>query len=73
MSEFERIKRTVGDRSIIMTSWYDDSKQSWRASAPAYAHLGSLLDRARGEWSSRNAALDGLSVLLSSHFEKSVR
>ena len=73
MSEFERAKRTVGDRSIIMTSWYDDSKQIWRASAPAYAHLGTLLDKARGEWASRNAALDCLSGLLASHFEKSTR
>ena len=73
MSEFERTKRIVADRSIMMTSWYDDAKQTWRASAPAYAHLGSLLDSAREDCGSRTTALERLSGVLAGHFQTSTR
>ncbi len=69
MSEFERVKQTVGGRSIMVTSWFDETQQTWRASAPAYAHLGALLATAREDFSSRNAAVERLSNVLARHFE----
>ena len=72
MLEFERAKQTVGGRSIMMTSWYDEGQQTWRASAPAYAHLGTLFASAHGACTSRTAALERLSRLLARHFEDSV-
>ena len=68
MSEFERIKHTIGNRTILMTSWFDDTKQTWRAGAPAYSHLSNLMTEAHGTYTSRKAAIDKLSYLLESHF-----
>jgi hypothetical protein len=73
MLDFERTKQTVGGRSIMMTSWYDESQQTWRASAPAYAHLGTLFAAAHGNCTSRSAAVERLSRLLANHFEDSAR
>jgi hypothetical protein len=36
MSAFEQKQHEVGGQSILITSWFDDTAQSWRASAPAY-------------------------------------
>ena len=71
MQEFERTKQTVGGRSILLTSWYDEGRQTWRASAPAYAHLGTLFAAAHGDCPSRSAAVERLSRLLARHFEDS--
>lgn len=53
----------------MVTSWFDDSAGSWRASAPAYAHLGSILSAARDACASRNAAVERLSRVLANYFE----
>jgi hypothetical protein len=73
MQDFERAKQTVGGRSIMMTSWFDENKQTWRASAPAYAHLSSVIEMAREDSASRHAAVSRLSSLLAAHFDKAVR
>jgi hypothetical protein len=68
MSEFERCKQTVGSRTILITSWFDESHQTWRANAPDYAHLSELLASSRVECFSRKAAVDRLSHVLAEHF-----
>jgi len=68
MLEFERIKQTIGRRTVLMTSWFDESHQTWRASAPDYAHLSNLLATARVECPSRKAAVDVLIRVLTQHF-----
>jgi hypothetical protein len=73
MSEFERTKETVAGRSILMTSWFDETKQTWRASAPAYAHLSSVLAVGTEDCASRKAAVARVSNLLANHFESATR
>ena len=73
MIHFERTKRAIGNHAILMTSWFDETAQTWRASAPAYAHLSSVVAAARGNYDSRNAAMDRLSSLLAHHFEDGSR
>ena len=68
MSEFEQMKQQVGGRSILITSWYDDSKQNWRASAPAYSYLASLITVNPATCGSRKAAVERLSGVLAAHF-----
>lgn len=68
MSEFERVKQTVGSRTILITSWFDDSKQTWCANAPDYSHLSDMLTKARVHSASRKAALDNLIRALMEHF-----
>jgi hypothetical protein len=53
---------------ILMTSWFDESQQTWRANAPDYAHLSFLLATARVQCTTRKAALDTLSKVLTSYF-----
>lgn len=68
MSDFEQTKRTIGGRSVMITSWYDESRKSWRASAPAYSYLASLITANPTACSSRHAAVERLSGLLTSYF-----
>lgn len=68
MAEFERARCTVGRRTLTITSWFDESQQTWRASAPAYAHLSDLLHRAQVSCVSRKAAIENLSSVLGSYF-----
>ncbi|HZO90824.1 MAG TPA: hypothetical protein VFB38_21030 [Chthonomonadaceae bacterium] len=70
MSEFERTKQEVSGRSILITSWYDDHAQSWRASAPAYAYLSSLRTTLPVVSPSRKVAVQRLSDLLATHFNR---
>jgi hypothetical protein len=39
ITDFERCRRTIGRREVTITSWVDNRKQTWMASAPAYTHL----------------------------------
>lgn len=71
MSEFERTKENVAGHSILMTSWFDDVKQVWHASAPAYAHLGAINAAAAHNCASRKAAVAHVTSQLADHFEKS--
>jgi len=66
--DFERAKQTVGNRTILITSWFDEGQQTWRANAPDYAHLSFLLATARVQCTSRKAALDTLCSVLSHYF-----
>jgi len=68
MVDFERVKQKVGTRTILVTSWFDEGQQTWRANAPDYAHLSLLLSTARVECASRKAALDALQTVLMHYF-----
>jgi hypothetical protein len=68
MAEFERARCTVGRRTLTITSWFDEGQQTWRASAPAYAHLSDLIHRAQIPCVSRKAAIEKLSSVLGSYF-----
>ncbi len=59
-SEFERTSKELGGRHIVVTSWYDDSRQVWRASAPQYASLRAVEQEADLDYPSRNEALTHL-------------
>lgn len=68
--DFEQTKCNLGDRSILITSWYDDQKKNWRASAPGYAHIHSILsptDRGTA-YPTRKSAVDRVVNLLNTHF-----
>ena len=68
MVDFERAKQKVGTRTILITSWFDEGQQTWRANAPDYAHLSFLLSTARVQCTSRKAALDELCDVLTRYF-----
>ena len=63
MSQFERSSQTIQGRMVVITSWFDDTRQSWRASAPAYVHLN-IPGEDNGAHSSRKEAIDRLSHVL---------
>jgi hypothetical protein len=68
-TEFERTKRQLGHQSILITSWYDGEKCNWRASAPRYSHIRTVFSPIEKEmFSSRNAAIDRVMSLLTTHF-----
>ena len=73
MSEFERSKQKVGERTVLLTSWFDDGQQSWRASAPGYAHLSIISETARVACGSRQAAVTLLHDVLAGHFAGTTR
>lgn len=68
MVDFERVKQKVGTRTILVTSWFDEGQQTWRANAPDYAHLSGLLSSARMQCTSRKAALETLYSVLTRYF-----
>ena len=68
MLDFERNKQKVGTRTILITSWFDEGQQTWRANAPDYAHLSILLSTARIQCTSRKSALDTLCNVLTRYF-----
>jgi len=70
MAEFERIQKTIGNRTVLLTSWFDENTQTWRASAPAYMQLSEHFRSANASYSSRKAAVDRLSHLLDDYFTK---
>jgi hypothetical protein len=59
-SEFERTSKELAGRHIVVTSWFDDSRQVWRASAPQYASLTAVEHEAVLDYPSRNEALTHL-------------
>jgi len=68
-SEFEQTKRDVSGRSIMITSWFDDKRHGWRASAPSYTNVGTLTPAAdKDACRSRQAAIDQLVHTLVRHF-----
>jgi hypothetical protein len=64
MSGFDRQKQVVGNRAIMVTSWYDDVKQTWRASAPGYAHLAVVTGTADKRCENRKQAVDEVVTVL---------
>jgi regulator of sigma D len=63
-SEFERTSKEVGGRHIVITSWFDETRQVWRASAPQYASLSGVEQEADLDYPSRNEALTHLCRVL---------
>jgi hypothetical protein len=63
-SEFERTSKEVGGRHIVVTSWFDEARQIWRASAPQYASLTGVEQEADLSYPSRNEALTHLCRVL---------
>ena len=63
-SEFERTSKEISGRHIVMTSWFDEGRQVWRASAPAYASLSAVEEEAGLSYPSRNEALTHLCRVL---------
>jgi hypothetical protein len=68
-SEFEQTKREVSGRSVMITSWFDTTKNGWHASAPSYNNVGSLSPMAGREMCrTRQAAIDQVVHILVRHF-----
>jgi len=63
MSQFERSQQTIQGRMVVITSWFDDTRRTWRASAPAYVHLA-MPGEDHGVHSSRKEAIGRLSHVL---------
>ena len=57
-TDFERCRRTIGRREITITSWVDERKQLWSASAPAYIHILAGSDAMGGGAASRSQAIE---------------
>ena len=66
--DFEQTKREFSGRSILVTSWYDEQKLNWRASAPGYSHVQTLFSADQEMCSSRKEAIDQVVGLLTTHF-----
>lgn len=69
MADFERTRVMVAGRSVILTSWFDEGKKTWHASAPGYTHVTAVFARGDAVCASRQAAISRLSHLLATHFE----
>ena len=67
-SDFEQTKRDLSGRSILITSWYDEQKKNWRASAPGYSHVRALSSADRRLCASRTAAIEQVVSLLITYF-----
>jgi hypothetical protein len=70
LSDFERTKQVIGGRSILITSWYDDTEHNWRASAPLYAFANLFGPSNPVTCQSRQAAIEGVCTLLANYFEQ---
>lgn len=68
ITDFERCKEKIGARTIMLTSWFDDARQTWRASAPAYAYLSIIVGTERIHCDSRKAAIAHLQSVLNTYF-----
>jgi hypothetical protein len=68
-TEFERAKYDIGGHSVMITSWYDDRQEAWRASAPAYAAVLPQRPDAAPPIESRTAAIDQVIGCLLNHFD----
>lgn len=67
-TEFERTKQEICGRAVTITSWYDDNKRTWRASAPAYSHLSTRRSADPEVFASRSAAIHQMITILTAHF-----
>lgn len=64
MSEFDRSQHTVGDRTVLVTSWFDDTQQTWRANAPHYNHLVGITSANQARYEDRRQAINALITVL---------
>jgi len=71
--DFERAKYDIGGHSVLITSWYDDRQEAWRASAPAYASALSQRAEDASPLDSRTAAIDQVINNLLNHFDNDGR
>ncbi len=69
MTEFDRTKQTVGNHTVLVTSWFDDAKQTWRASAPAYGFLDEITRTSQVRCANRRQAIDAVIAVLTRHFQ----
>ena len=69
MSQFERSHQTIQGRMVVITSWFDDTQRTWRASAPAYIHLAMPVEDI-GAHNSRKEAIERLSHALGKRLSK---
>ena len=67
MSAYARMKHEVRGHPVLISSWYDDRKQHWRASAPIYVYLDFLT--APATCHSRQAAVEQICHLLATYFD----
>jgi len=70
MSAFEKSKLPIGQHWIVITSWYDDRREYWRASAPIYAYLGLFTHCPLITCPSRQEAVEQVCDLLAIHFQR---
>ena len=60
-------KEQIANRSVLITSWFDESEKSWRASAPSYSHLCTT-SGISAAYTSRKAAIARIVSLLTASF-----
>jgi hypothetical protein len=70
MSAFETTKQSIGPYFIVITSWYDDRREYWRACAPLYTYLELFTCYPCVICSSRQEAVEHVSDLLAIHLER---
>jgi hypothetical protein len=58
ITDFERCRRTIGRREVTITSWIDERKQLWSASAPAFIHVLAGSEAMAGGAASRAQAIE---------------
>ena len=63
--EFERLRLEIAGRGVIVTSWFDSSKQTWRANAPALLHLLGDISPDAMAGATREKAIQAVAGLLS--------
>jgi hypothetical protein len=73
VSEFERTKQDIAGRSILITSWYDDREQNWRASAPIYAFANLFAPSTQVICSSRKVAIQRVCDILTNYLAQQPR
>ena len=70
MSEFERNKQTFDGYTVLVTSWFDETKQSWRASAPRYTFVAGVSEISQTHYDSRPQAIEAVVTVLRLHFHR---
>ena len=70
MSQFERTNQTFDRYTVLVTSWFDDTKQTWRASAPRYTFVEGVTETSLVHYESRNQAIEAIVTVLQHHFRR---
>jgi len=67
MSQFERTNQTFDRCTVLVTSWFDETKQNWRASAPRYTFVEEVAEAAQIPYESRREAIEAVVTILRRH------